>query len=361
MAEPREPKTARRRGKTSRPLRVLVLMHESLVPPDDLTTLTEKDRLDVQTEWDVVRGLAGLGHEVVKVGLSDELAPLRRQVEEARPDIVFNLLEEFGGQVLYDHNVVAYLELLRVPYTGCNPRGLVLARDKALSKTILHYHRIKTPDFAVVPVARKFRRPSRFEFPVIVKSLVEEASLGISKASLVTSDDKLAERIRFVHESLGTPAIVERFVDGRELYVGLLGDARLTVLPIWELILENAPPDEPLIATRRVKWDPEYQAKWGVVTREAKGLPPELVKRIQSISRRIYRLLSITGYARFDFRLGADGQPYFLEANPNPDIARDGEFAGAAKAAGLPYRRLLERVLRLGLGRVAREASPVEP
>ncbi len=334
---------------------MLVLMHESLVPPDDLSTLPEKERLDVQTEWDVLRGLAGLGHEVIKVGVSDELAPLRRQAEEAKPDIVFNLLEEFDGKVLYDHNVVAYLELLRMPYTGCNPRGLVLARDKALSKKILHYHRIRTPDFAVVPLGRKFRRPARFEFPIIVKSLVEEASLGISKASLVTSDDKLAERIRFVHEHLGTPAMVEKFIDGRELYVGLIGNARLSVFPIWELILEKAPPDEPMIATRRVKWDPEYQEKWGVVTREAKGLPDDLVKRIDRVCRRIYRLLAITGYARLDFRLGADGQPYFLEANPNPDISRDGEFAGAAKSAGLPYRKLLERVLRLGLDRVRAE------
>jgi D-alanine-D-alanine ligase len=353
MTETQERKRVRRKSGTSRPLRVLVLMHESLVPPDDISTLTEKQRLDLQTEWDVVHGIAGLGHDVVKVGVSDELAPLRRQVEEAKPDIVFNLLEEFGGQALYDHNVVAYLELLRMPYTGCNPRGLVLARDKALSKKILHYHRIMTPDFAVVPVARKFRRPARFEFPVIVKSLVEEASLGISKASLVTSDDKLAERIRFVHENLKTPAIVEKFIDGRELYVGLLGNARVTVFPIWELILEKAPPDEPWIATRRVKWNPEYQAKWGVVTREAKGLPDDVVKRIDRVSRRIYRLLSITGYARLDFRLGADGHPYFLEANPNPDVSKEGEFAGAAKSAGLPYRKLLERLLRLGLERVA--------
>src|SRR5512138_783419 len=189
MAETQERKRDKRKSRMSQ-IKVLVLMHESLVPPDDVSTLSDKEKLEMQTEWDVVRGIAGLGLEVIKVGVSDELAPLRRQVEEAKPDVVFNLLEEFDGQALYDHNVVAYLELLRVPYTGCNPRGLVLARDKALSKKILHYHRIRTPDFAVVPVGRKLRRPARFEFPIIVKSLVEEASLGISKASLVTSDEK---------------------------------------------------------------------------------------------------------------------------------------------------------------------------
>lgn len=337
----------------SKRLRVLVLMHESLVPPDSLDSLTDKERLDVQTEYDVVTGLEALGHHVLKVGVSDELAPLRKHVEEWKPEIVFNLLEEFDGQSLYDHNVVSYLELSRVAYTGCNPRGLVLARDKALSKKILHYHRIRVPDFAVVPMGRKLRRPPKLEFPLIVKSLVEEASLGIAKASLVTADDKLAERIRFIHESIHTEAIVERFIDGREFYVGVLGNSRLTVFPVWELVIEKAPPDEPRIATRKVKWDPEYQARWGVITTEAKDVPKDLVRRIVSVSKRIYRLLLLSGYARLDFRLTPDGQLYFLEANPNPDIAKEGEFAGAAKSAGLSYEPLLGRLLRLGLERTS--------
>ena len=211
-------------------LRVLVLMHEDLVPPDDLDDPPREDILQFKTEYDVVTGLERLGHEVHKLGVWDELAPLRKALQEGDPDIVFNLLEEFHGQAVYDHNVVSYLELMRTPYTGCNPRGLVLARDKALSKKILHYHRIRVPRFAVVPLDRKFRRPQRLDFPLIVKSLVEEASTGISRASVVHDEDKLSERIRFIHQHVRTDAIVERYIEGRELYVGVMGNQRLTVL-----------------------------------------------------------------------------------------------------------------------------------
>ncbi len=334
-------------------LRVLVLMHEDLVPPDDSSGLDDRARLEFRTESDVIAALAALGHVVLKVGVRDDLAPLRREINAGRPDIVFNLLEEFQGQPVFDHNVVSYLELLRVPYTGCNPRGLVLARDKALSKKVLHYHRTKVPGFAVVPIGRKFRRPRGLPFPLIVKSLVEEASLGISKASVVNSDDKLAERVRFIHDHLRTDAIVEQFIDGRELYVAVLGNYRLKVLPVWELLIEKAPPEEPRIATRKVKWDPGYQERWGVAIDEAKDLPLELVRRLESTARRIYRVLGLSGYARIDFRLDASGQPYFLEANPNPDIARDAEFASAADAAGLGYEKLLQRIVGLGLQRAS--------
>jgi len=335
-------------------LRVLVLMHEDLVPPDDLSALEEKDLLRIKTERDVVVGLSELGHEVHKLGVWDELAPLRDALGEHEPDIVFNLLEEFHGQAVYDHNVVSYLELMRAAYTGCNPRGLVLARDKALSKKILHYHRIRTPRFAVVPLGRRFRRPSRLGFPLIVKSLVEEASTGISKASVVTAADKLEERVRFIHQHVKTDAIVEEYIDGREVYVGVLGNQRLTVLPVWELNLEQLPPEAPRIATRRLKVDREYQKRHGVTIGKAKGLAADELRMFEKTSKRIYRLLGLSGYARLDYRIAADGAVYFLEANPNPEIAADEEFAAASRAVGLDYEAMLDRFLRLGLQRAAR-------
>ncbi len=335
-------------------LRVGVLMHEDLVPPDDLSALEPKEVLRFKTERDVVQGLERLGHEVIKIGVWDELAPLRKILQESEPDIVFNLLEEFHGLAVYDHNVVSYLELMRAAYTGCNPRGLVLARDKALSKKILHYHRIRAPRFAVVPLGRSFRRPKRLEFPLIVKSLIEEASTGISKASVVHADDKLGERVRFIHHNVRTDAIVEEFVAGREIYVGVIGNQRLSVLPVWELHLENLPEDSPRIATRRIKIDPEYQKRYEVTIGEAQGLSPEFQRMIERTCRRIYRLLGLTGYARLDFRLTEDGQLFFLEANPNPEIASDEEFAAAAEAAGISYDQLLQRFLRLGMRRAAR-------
>ena len=334
-----------------RSLRVLVLMHGDLVPPDGLVRPERKQILSFKTEYDVVTGLEQLGHRVHKLGVQDELAPLRTALQEGEPDIVFNLLEEFRGQAVYDHNVVSYLELMRTPYTGCNPRGLVLARDKALSKKILHYHRIRVPRFAVAPPGRKFRRSKRLGFPLIVKSLIEEASTGISRASVVHTEEKLHQRIRFIHENVRTDAIVEEYIDGRELYVGVMGNHRLTVLPIWELQMRNLPTDAPRIATRRLKVDPAYQKRYAITAGKAEGLADDSVRRIERTSKRIYRILGLSGYARLDYRMAADGEIYFLEANPNPEIVRDEEFAGAAKDAGLSFEKMLHKMLRIGFRR----------
>ena len=166
--------------------RVLVLMHEDLVPPDDIAGRPDAEVSEYKTEYDVVTGLRDLGHEVQPLGLYDDLAPLRGAIQDLKPHIVFNLLEEFRGEPMLDHHVVSYLELVQAPYTGCNPRGLMIARDKALSKMILHHHRIRVPRFAVVPAGRKLtRKPARLDYPLIVKSQVAEASFGIAEASIV--------------------------------------------------------------------------------------------------------------------------------------------------------------------------------
>ncbi len=330
-------------------LRVLVLMHEDLVPPDDLTALDDKQLDRIKTERDVVDGLKDLGHEVFKLGVWDELRPLRAAIEEWDPHVVFNLLEEFHGEAVYDQHVVSYLELMRVPYTGCNPRGLVLARDKALSKKILHYHRIRVPRFMVVPLRRRARRRKGLEFPLIVKSLIEEASTGIAQASVVDSDDKLEERVRFVHEHVRTDAIVEQYVEGRELYVGILGNRRLSVLPVWELKMDELPEDARRIATRRLKIDVQYQRKHGIIAEEAKDLSDATRRHIVNTSKRIYRALDLSGYARLDYRLAPDGRLYFLEANPNPEIAQVEEFACASAAAGMSFEKMLSRIVGLGI------------
>jgi D-alanine-D-alanine ligase len=329
-------------------------MHEDLVPPESISHLKAKEIDPWRTEWDVCATLEASGHDVLKLGVRDELLPIRRAIEEFRPDIAFNLLEEFRGEAIYDQNVVAYLELMRLKYTGCNPLGLVLTRDKALSKKILHYHRIKVPDFFVIPIGRKVKRPKRLGFPLIVKSLIEEASLGIAKASLVDSDEKLAERVAFIHDSIQTDAIVEKFIRGRELYVGLLGNRRLQVLPPWELTFKHAPDDSELIATAKVKWDRNYQKKLGVMTGKAR-LPAETETKIAKVSKRIYRALEMSGYGRLDYRLDDNGDLYLLDANPNPQISMREDFAVSAKKAGISYPRLLDRLLRIGL-RSARAA-----
>ena len=330
--------------------RVLVLMHVDLVPPDDIAGKPDAEVFEYKTEYDVVTGLRDLGHEVQPLGLYDDLTPLRQAIQNFKPNIVFNLLEEFHGETMLDQNVVSYLELVKVPYTGCNPRGLMIARDKALSKKILHYHRIRIPRFAVVPAGRKLRRkPARLEYPLIVKSQVEQASFGIAEASLVNNDEKLAERIEFMHANVGTSLILEEYVDGRELYVGVMGNSRLQVLPIWELEMRGLRSDAPRIATRQVKWNPKFQERRGIETGPARDLPPEVERLVVKTTKRLYRLLQLSGYARVDFRLDAKGRPYFLEANPNADIGYGAEFAEAAKAAGIDYEPLLDRLLAIGL------------
>lgn len=330
--------------------RVLVLMHIDLVPPDDIAGRSDAETLEYKTEYDVISGLRDLGHEVQKLGLYDDLTPLRQAIQDFKPHIVFNLLDEFRGEAMLDQNVVSYLELVQVPYTGCNPRGLMLARDKALSKQILHYHRIRIPRFAVVPAGRKLKRkPARLDYPLIVKSQIEEASFGIAEASLVYNDERLAERVEFMHAKVGTALILEQYIDGRELYVGVMGNKRLQVLPVWELEIRRLRADAPKIATRRVKWNLKYQKRRGVKIGPARNLPPELERLLVKATKRIYRLLQLSGYARIDFRLDAEERPYFLEANPNADIAYGDEFADAAEAAGIDYEPLLDRLLAIGL------------
>jgi D-alanine-D-alanine ligase len=332
-----------------KPLRVLVLVHPELIPPESSKGFTEQQINEWKTEYDVVSTLRAAGHEVRPLGVHDELKPIRDQIEDWKPHVVFTLLEQFHGEVIYDQNVASYLQLMRVPYTGCNPRGLMLARGKDLSKTLVHYHRIPVPAFAVFPMRRKVKRPKRLALPLIVKSLIEDGSLGISQASVVDTDEKLAERVAFIHERIGTAAIAEQYIEGRELYVSVLGNDRLRVLPVWELKFGNMPKGDWLIATEKVKHDPNYQERREILHARAEDLAPELAARIQQLAKRIYRTLELDGYARIDFRLSAEGVPYFLEANPNPEIAESQEFATAAKIDGIPYTDLLHRILALGM------------
>ena len=335
-----------------RRLRVLVLMHTDLVPPDSTDGYTAQQINEWKTEYDVVNTLRVAGHEVRPLGVQEEIKPVRDEIEGFKPHVVFNLLEQFHHEPVFDQHIASYLELMQIPYTGCNPRGLILARGKDLSKTLVHYRRIAVPAFAVFPMRRKVKRPARLALPLIVKSLNEDGSRGISQASVVDTDEKLAERVAFIHEQVGTAAIAEQYIEGRELYVGVLGNNRLRVLPVWELEFGTMGGQGARhIATEKVKHDTSYQERVGIVDGPAKDLTPEVSARIRVIAKRIYRTLGLDGYARIDFRLSADGTPYFIEANPNPEIAKSQEFATAALHDGLDYPDLLHRILTLGISR----------
>ena len=330
-----------------RKVRVLALVHDHLVPPRDTTGIDVREA-EWKMEFDVIETLKEIGHEVRVRGVHDDLRGIRATVQSFNPHIVFNLLEAFAGITTFDQNVVSYLELLRLPYTGCNPRGLVLARDKALSKKLLAYHRVPVPDFTVVGLGRRPKLPRKLQFPLIVKSVFFESSAGISQASVVENEEQLARRVTFIHESLGTAAIVEQFVDGRELYVGVIGNERLDVFPVWEMSFAGMADNRWKIATERVKWSTRYQKTHGIMT-DAAVLDEAMVARITNIAKRTYRALDLSGYARIDIRLDDEGRPYVLEANPNPNLAYGEDFAESAEKTGISYEALLDRIIRLGL------------
>jgi D-alanine-D-alanine ligase len=331
-------------------LRLLVAVHETLIPPDSLAGYEQREIDEWRTEYDVVSHLRKAGHDVRCIGLLDSLTELRTTIQEWRPHLVFNLLEEFDGIAKHDQHVVAFLELLRQPYTGCNPRGLMLSRDKVLSKQLLAYHRIPTPQFAVFQRGKRVRVPPKMRYPLFVKSATDDASLGIAQASVCADAASLKERIEFVHEQTESDALVEEYIEGREIYVGVLGNDRLTTLPVWEMRFGSLPEGQAPIATRKVKWDRRYQLRHGITTEAAENLPDAVVLQLGRLTKRMYRALHLTGYARMDFRLRADGAVFVLEANANPNLAEEEDLARSARAAGIDYDELLARILSLGLG-----------
>src|SRR6266581_3938016 len=267
------------------PLRILMLIEEGLNPPDSIEGLNEEQIAPFKTELDVWSALKKMGHDVQKLELHNELGAVRDAVNNFKPQIAFNLMEGF--------------------------------RDNPLTKKIIAYHRIRVPAFAVFARGRAIVRPKKLSFPLLVKSVSVEGSIGISQASIVHDDEKLKERVKFIHDSLQTYAIAEQYIEGRELYVGVMGNLRLQTLPIWELIFEKVPEDQPRIATRRSKFNAAYQKKWGITSRAAQDLPEGMQKELAHLCKRIYRILGLTGYARLDFRLTPTGELYLLEANPN--------------------------------------------
>ncbi len=328
--------------------RVLVLMHETLVPPDDLSGCTQQQIDEFRTEYDVVRQLKASGHVVRCLGLGDNLIELTAVIKDWRPHIAFNLAEEFQGLVSYDQHVVSFLELMRQPYTGCNPRGLLLSRDKALAKQILAFHGIATPGFAVFTKRQRVVLPANLQFPLFVKSVTDDASFGIAQASIVYDLDKLEQRVEFIHAQTGSAALVEEFIEGRELYVGVTGNDRLQTLPLWEMDFGTADRNGTAIATRKAKWDRSYRTKHGIGSHAARDISSKLRTHINDIAKQVYRTLSLTGYARIDLRLKGDGSVYVLEANANPCLTAHEDFALSAAAAGDDYATLLARIMRLG-------------
>ncbi len=328
--------------------RILLMVHERLVPPDNAADLPEAEIDEFRTEYNVYATLSNLGHEVRIVGIGDRLSVLREAIRDFEPQIVFNLLDEFSGIESYDHHVVGFLELIRQPYTGCNPRGMMLSRDKVLTKQLLAWHRIATPSFQLFPYGQRVRVSSKIRFPLFVKSATEDASLGISQASVVDDMKSLHERIAFIHDHVQSDALVEEYIEGREMYIGVLGNSRLHTMPVWEMNFGKLANGSSAIATRKVKWDRKYQERHGISTGPASTLEPEQSRQLHRLAKRVFRALHMSGYARLDLRMRPDGRVYLLEANANPDLTYGEDFAESAAADGIDYPALLTRIVRLG-------------
>ncbi|HEU5125336.1 MAG TPA: ATP-grasp domain-containing protein [Verrucomicrobiae bacterium] len=330
-------------------LKILALF-DAIAPTtidQDLSAELKTD--DWKTEANVLAALAELGHTVEHLAIFDNLDLLRQKLQNFCPDLIFNLADQFKNNRSFDQNIASFLELHGIPFTGCGSTGLTLCKQKGISKKILGYHRIRVPEFNVIPRGRRFSRPKRLRFPVVVKPLKEEASLGICQASFVETDEQFRERVQFIHEKYDSDVIAEEYIAGRELYVSVLGNRRLDVYPIRELVFREVPPDEPKLATFKAKWDEEYRKRWGLQNQFAEGLDPAVERDIQETCKRIYRLLTIDGYARIDLRVTAANEIYFIEANPNPILAADEDFAQSALKSGIAYPQVIERIIRTGL------------
>ncbi len=331
-------------------LKVLVLCDGARPTKIDEDLSQEMKTEDWKTEANVLTALGELGYTAEQLAIFDDVDLVRQKLETFPADVLFNLVEQFKNNPGFDQNVVSLLELQGVPFTGCSATGMTLCKDKGISKNIVGYHGIRVPNFAVIPRGQRVgARLKRLKFPALVKPVKDEASYGISQASFVQNEEQLRDRVAFIHEKRSSDAIAEEYIEGRELYVSVMGNTRLTVFPIRELVFREVPPSEPKIATFKAKWDEEYRKRWGLQNQFAEDLDAALVAEIDDTCKRIYRLLTVDGYARIDLRLTADNKIYFIEANPNPHLAADEDFALSAGKAGLPYPQLIERIVRLGV------------
>ena len=331
-----------------RSLTVLLLFDLSVdIKPEDYGSYWKTK--EWKPEADVRDVLSRQGHRVVPFGVHNDIAPLIYKIHEVKPDVVFNMSEAFAGNRDFEPNLVALLELLKIPYTGSGPAGLQLCKNKGVTKEILVNHKIHIPKFIVAKRSHPPRSLKRLKFPAFIKPLELEASEGISQVSVAATEKEALDRIRYIHERLGVDAIAEEYIDGRELYVSIIGNQKLTVFPPRELFFEQVPDGEPKIATFRAKWDDQYRKKWGIHSGVAKALPESVEKSLSTFCKRIYRHLRIQGYGRIDLRVKQNGEVYFIEANPNPSIAKNEDFALSAARAGLAYSELIAKILALAI------------
>jgi D-alanine-D-alanine ligase len=313
---------------------------------DDSRPKRKAPEEDVQ---DVYEALKELGHNPVYLRLDGTTQSLV-DLATAEADLIFNLVESFGGDDTHDSRVAGYLELLGRKFTGSGSHGLYLAQDKALAKKIFAFHGIHTPYFATVYRGRT-EHAHDIQFPVIVKPQREDGSIGIHFGAVCGTIKELMERIDYIHAEFDSPALIEEYIEGRELYVGVLGNEKPEALPVVELDLSKLPKGTPKIAGSEVKWEEDteaYKQTWPFIPED---LGEELVRRISAAAVQAYQALQLRDYGRIDFRLASDGTLHVLEVNPNPYLLPSAEFTMAAKKSGRSYKELIGEIVDAALGR----------
>ena len=321
---------------------------EEAGPPAEKAPLTRTlDKKEVEDE--VVEALGKLGHDASLHVLDGSLKGLHA-LARLDCDLIFNLAESFAGMDTADYCIAAYLELIQKPFTGAGSHGLLFAQDKGVAKKILEFHGIHTPVFA-----RSYRGRLDFshdlEFPVIVKPAREDGSIGIEFNAVVSSIRELMERIDWLHSNFDSPVLIEEYVEGREMYVAVIGNDNPTALPVVELDLSKLPQGTPRIAGAEVKWGKGTRAYRDTKSAVAEDLPEETAAQLQTTAVAVYQALELRDYARIDMRLRPDGRVAVIEANPNPWLASKAEFAMAARKTGRTYTELIEEIVDMALAR----------
>ena len=301
---------------------------------------------DVQ---EVYEALKKAGHSPIFMRLDGTRESLL-ELAQSESDLIFNLVESFAGDDSQDTNVAGYIELLGRRFSGAGSSGLYLAQDKALAKKIFTFHGIHTPYFTTVYRGRT-EHSHDIEFPVIVKPAREDGSIGIHFGAVCGSIKELMERIDYIHAEFDTPALIEEFIEGRELYVGVLGNAKPEALPVIELDLSKLPEGTPRIAGAEVKWEEDTEAYKTTKPFFPDDLDEATVQKLQETAIQAYTALQLRDYGRIDFRLDKEGKPHVLEVNPNPYLLPSAELSMAAKKSGRPYADLIGEIVELAMAR----------
>ncbi|MCK4993759.1 MAG: ATP-grasp domain-containing protein [Candidatus Omnitrophica bacterium] len=333
-------------------LKVLLVFDTPVPRPRDYAYSDEFQEVDWNTENHVYNALLENGHDVRMLGICKDVSILLEEIKENKPDVIFNLAEVFDSKASLDKNFVGFLEMLGIPYTGSSSKTLFLCNDKALHKKILRFHRIRVPRFHDFYRGHKVWLLKKLRLPLVVKPLADEASRGISQASVVDSEEALINRVKFIHEKMNMDAIAEEYIPGRELYVSLIGNKRIQVLPFREMKFGSSQSDEePRIATYKAKWDKNYRKKWGLKNVFPGKLANGVQVELEEICKRAYRALNMQCYARFDMRVTQGGRTFIIEANANPNLAKNDEIAQSAEKAGIAFDKLVQRILMLAFKR----------